>query len=165
MRIGDVAGMIGIKQSMGLNSAMAGFSLPLPVFDQNRGGVARARAMRDAAQFDLIAQERVAIAEVSGALEAARILTARAIALAAPDSSGQGPRYLLRAELARTIALGAYREGAVQLLQVIDAARAWGEARMAYFRTIYAQHESVLALLTARGDDLAAVIPTLTSER
>ena len=61
-----------------------------------------------------------------------------------------------RAEEARRIALGAYREGAVPLFQVIDAARTWGEARLTYYRTLYAQHQSVLALLAAEGSDLFA---------
>ena len=45
------------------------------------------------------------------------------------------PSLLARADEARRIALGAYREGAVPLLQVIDAARAWGEARLTFYET------------------------------
>jgi cobalt-zinc-cadmium efflux system outer membrane protein len=145
-----------------MNSMMGGVSLPLPLFDQNRGELARARAERDAAAFDLAARERTARAELLGAEAAARILTERAGVLAARDSSGRVAAYLTRADEARAIALGAYREGAVLLLQVLDAARAWGEARVAYYRTLYAQHEAVLALLVARGDDLAVALPTLT---
>jgi outer membrane protein TolC len=66
----------------------------------------------------------------------------------------RGETYLTRADEARRIALGAYREGAIPLIQVIDAARAWGEARIAYYRILYAQHESVLALLAAEGVDI-----------
>jgi hypothetical protein len=43
---------------------------------------------------------------------------------------------------------------------VIDAARAWSEARMTYYRTIVAQHQSILSLLVAQGRDLFTEIPT-----
>jgi cobalt-zinc-cadmium efflux system outer membrane protein len=162
MIVRELGATIGVKQSAGMNSMMGGVSLPLPLFDQNRGELARARAERDAAAFDLAARERTARAELLGAEAAARILTERAGVLAARDSSGRVAAYLTRADEARAIALGAYREGAVLLLQVLDAARAWGEARVAYYRTLYAQHEAVLALLVARGDDLAVALPTLT---
>lgn len=160
MRLRELGAMLGVKQSGGVSSMLAGVSVPLPLFDQNRGALAVARAQRDAAGFDLLAQERTARAELLGAAGAARILTDRATALAQRDSAGRGAAYLVRADDARAIALGAYREGAVPLLQVLDAARAWGEARLAYFRTLYAQHEAVLALIVAQGDDLLSAVPT-----
>lgn len=162
MIIRELGATVGMKQSAGVTSMIAGVSLPLPLFDQNQGAMARARAEREAAAFELAGQERAAHAEVVGAQEAARILTERAGALALRDSAGRGIAYLARADESRAIALGAYREGAVSLLQVLDAARAWGDARIAYYRTIYAQHEAVLALLVARGDDIVAALPTLT---
>ena len=149
--------MVGTKQSGGTTSLIAGVSVPLPLFDQNRGEVARATAEREAAALDLVAEERSARAEIVGAYEAARLLTDRAAALAAKRGDGSSV-YLARADEARRIALGAYREGAVPLLSVIDAARAWGEARVAYYQTLFAQHESVLALLAAEGADLATAL-------
>jgi cobalt-zinc-cadmium efflux system outer membrane protein len=138
---------------------MAGLSLPLPIFDANRGEIARASAERDAAAYDLAARERAARAELAGAYEAGRLLTERASLLA--RGTGGRPAFLARADEARRIALGAYREGAVPLLQVIDAARAWGDARLAFYETLYAQHESVALLLVARGDDLFTELPAL----
>jgi len=142
---------VGTKRSAGTTSLIAGVSFPFPLFDQNRGAIGRAAAERDAAAFELAAQERVGRAELVGASEAARVLTARAGFMA--DKS-RGETYLTRADEARRIALGAYREGAIPLIQVIDAARAWGEARIAYYQILYAQHESVLALLVAEGVDI-----------
>jgi outer membrane protein TolC len=95
-------------------------------------------------------QERLAAAEVIGALEAARLLTESAARL----SQGGTQSFLTRADEGRRIALGAYREGAAPLLQVIDAARTWGDAHLAFYRTLYAQHQSVLTLLVAEGQDL-----------
>ena len=163
MIIRELGATVGVKQTAGTSSMIAGLSLPLPLFDQNRGELARARAERDAAAFDLATQERAARAEVIGAERAARAITERTRPLAVRDSATGRPTFLARADEARTIALGAYREGAVPLLQVLDAARAWGEARVAFYRALYAQHEAVLALVVARGDDIQSVLPTLTS--
>ena len=42
---------------------------------------------------------------------------------------------------------------------VLDAAHAWGEARSTYYEALFAQRESVLALLTLQGVDLLSVLP------
>jgi outer membrane protein, heavy metal efflux system len=153
MVIRQLGATFGTKQSAGSTSFVGGVSLPFPLFDQNRGEVARARAERDEAAAQLVAIERAARAEIDGATEAARVLLDRLGTLA------RGPRtYLDRAEEARRIALGAYREGAVPLAQVLDAARAWGEARVTYHELLLAQHQSVLEVLVATGrDPLAGV--------
>jgi outer membrane protein, heavy metal efflux system len=153
----QVGATFGVKQSAGTASMIAGVSLPIPLFDQNRGEVARAQAEREVAAYVLADKERTASAEVSGALEAARLLTQRAQLLtgAPKTNAASAPTsFLARADDARRIALGAYREGAVPLIQVLDAARAWGEARRAFYQTLYEQHESVLDLLAAEGIDL-----------
>lgn len=162
MIVRDLAATLGAKRSGGMTSMVAGLSIPLPLFDPNRGEIARATAERDAATFDLAARERTARAELTGAYDAARLLTDQAVQLT--RASGGRPPFLARADEARRVALGAYREGAVSLLQVIDAARAWNEARVMFYQTLYAQHESVALLLAARGDDLLAVLPSLVAQ-
>ncbi|MEO8624037.1 MAG: TolC family protein, partial [bacterium] len=146
---------IGTKQMAGTTSMIAGFALPIPLFDTNRGEIRRATAERDAAGYEVVNRERMAAAEVSGALEAARILTESTTRL----SRGGDESFLARADEGRRITLGAYREGAVPLLQVMDAARAWGDARMTFYRTLFAQHQSVLTLLVASGHDLFSSLP------
>jgi cobalt-zinc-cadmium efflux system outer membrane protein len=158
MVVRELAATLGTMRMGGITSLVAGVSMPFPLFDQNRGEIARARAERDAAGYELAAAEREARAEVTGAYEAARLLTARTSTLSAAGADGV-PLFLARADEARRIALGAYREGAVPLFTVIDAARTWGEARVAYYRTLFAQHESVLALLTVEGMDLTTTLP------
>lgn len=159
----EAGATLGTKQMMGTNSMIAGFSLPFPLFDQNRGEVARATAERDVARFDLAAQERLAAADVAGARAAARLLTTRAETLARPGPDG----LLARTDEMRRIALGAYREGAIPLVQLLDAARAWGETRLTYYRLLYAQHQAVLALIVATGGDVftAPLTPTSGSSR
>jgi outer membrane protein, heavy metal efflux system len=147
---------IGAKQMMGTSSMIAGLSVPFPLFDQNRGEVARATADREVARYELAALERLADADIGGTATAARLLTNRANALARP-----GPESLLgRADEMRRIALGAYREGAIPLVQVLDAARAWGDTRLTFYRTLYLQHQTVLALIVATGGDLFSAVLT-----
>jgi len=102
--------------------------------------------------LDLEASTRTARAQLAGAIAAAQLLTERASVLSATTDTG----FLARAEQAKRISLGAYREGAVPLLQVIDAVRAWSDARMTYFDLLFAQHQSVLDLLYASGSDIRA---------
>ncbi len=150
---------VGAMRSMGMTSVIAGISMPLPIFDRNSGRVQRATAARDAAVLDLSTRELAAAAEVRGAYEAASVLTERASALAGRDSTN----FLTRADESRRIALGAYREGAMPLFQVIDAARAWSDARLTYFRTMIAQHQSILNLIVAAGLDVFASPPVLVA--
>jgi outer membrane protein, heavy metal efflux system len=159
----QLGAMLGLKRTEGTSSLMAGVSLPIPIFDRNRGEVARARAERDLATAELANTERTVGAEIRGAMEGARLLTERAELLSGRHA-GQPVGFLQRASDARRISVGAYREGAVPLLQVLDAARAWGEARATFYRTLFAQHESVVSLLAAQGTDLFTTIPTLSPQ-
>lgn len=172
----ELSVMAGLKWTGGTTSLVAGLSLPLPLFNQNGGEIGQARAERDVATAELAAAERTALADIAAANEGARLLTERTELLArgrnAVEPRGAQPTvesqpeetiaYLVSAEEARRIALGAYREGAVPLLQVLDVARAWGEARVTYYHILYAQHEGVLAVLAAQGRDLFVTVPTLT---
>ena len=171
MLIRDLSATLGTKQTGGFTSLIAGVSLPLPLFTKNGGEVARATAEERAAEFELAAAQRSASAELRGALDAATVLLRRTTFLAAPAPDGPEaiPAVLARADELRRIALGAYREGAVPLLSVLDAARAWGEMRIAFYRALFAQHESVLALAAALGTPpdqvLSSPMPTLQVPR
>ena len=155
MFLRQLGATIGTKQTEGVSTLVAGVSLPVPILDQNRGSRERANAERDAARLELVSEERTASAALIGATQAAQLLSARVATMSARDRAGR-VAYLARADEARRIALGAYREGAVPLFQVIDAARTWAEARVAYYRLIYAQQESILALLVAQGTPLSS---------
>lgn len=165
MLVRDFSAVLGTKQTAGTTSLIAGVSAPLPLFTRNRGEIARASAEQRAVTFELAAVERAAWADLSGAYEAARVLSASAVVLAAPPAGARAttPALLLRADESRRIALGAYREGAVSLLSVLDAARAWGEVRLTFYRALYAQHESALALAAALGLDPQVVIGPVTT--
>ena len=159
MIVREVGATFGAKRSAGATSMVAGLSIPFPIFDPNRGAIVRATAERDVAAFELAARERTARTELEGEYQAAQLLTERTTLLAGATDGRAS--FLARADEARRIALGAYREGAVSLLQVIDAARAWNEARLAFYQALYAQHETIAMLVVAHGDDLIATLPSL----
>lgn len=145
LAVRQVGATLGTKRRAGVTSLLAGVSVPLPLFDQNRGEVQRAAGERSAAEQELAWAERQAVAEIGAALESVRLLT---------EQTGRlRGSFLPRAEESRRIALAAYREGAATLLQVLDASRALADARLAYYRTVFAQRQSLLELDAAVGAD------------
>ncbi|HKG34452.1 MAG TPA: TolC family protein [Gemmatimonadales bacterium] len=153
LTVRQVGATFGNKRIAGVNTMILGVSLPIPLFDRNRGEIQRATGERIAAERELEWSERLAVADVEAAYEAARLLRDQVNKL-------QGT-FLQRAEESRRITLAAYEEGAVSLLQVLDASRTLAEARLTYYRTIFAGRESLLELNVAVGLDptAAADIP------
>ena len=98
---------------------------------------------RSAAERELAWAEREADAEVEARWRAAGVL--------ADQLSRLRGTYLARAEESLRISLAAYQEGAMSLLQVIDASRTLGDARSAYYRTVFAHQQSLLDLNAAVG--------------
>ncbi len=144
LTIRSVGATFGSKRTAGVTSMIAGLSFPLPLFDRNRGGVEQATAMQRVAEAELAWTERRVAAEVQAAFSTARSLNAQVSRL--------GPTMLARAEESRRIALAAYQEGALSLLQVLDASRALADARQTWYRLRFAERESRLALRAAIGD-------------
>jgi cobalt-zinc-cadmium efflux system outer membrane protein len=160
MLLRDVNAVFGVKAMSGMNSMVAGFTLPIPLLDQNRGGRARAKAEREAAAFDVAAVQRGARADILGAEEAARVLTLRAMCWLRAMQPAPS-RVSAACQCGAVHCPGCISGGAVSLLQVLDASRAWSDARVTYFRTLFAQHEAVIALILARGDELSTALPLL----
>ena len=157
LTVRQIGATFGSKRVSGESSMIAGVSVPLPLFDQNRGEVQRASAERAAAERELEWAERTVAAQVRGAYEAADRLSAQVARL-------QGT-FLARAEESRRIALAAYEEGAANLLQVLDASRALGDARLTYYRVLLAQRQSLLDLAVAAGDEPGAALSTSDNSR
>jgi cobalt-zinc-cadmium efflux system outer membrane protein len=110
----------GYKRTGGLDTALAGIAFPLPLFDTNATGVARAEAEVRAAEALLRAVELDAAAGTAGLVRAARAFAPRAEA-AATD--------LLGAALgARGAARASFREGVSEVLPLVDAERVTAEA-------------------------------------
>ena len=134
----------------GDGALVAGFSIPLGVFDRNQGARARAEADRRRAEFQLEAGRR-ALAREYATLQ--RAMTADAAAVRASEGS-----VIPQAERALALAQDGYNRGAFSYLDVLDAQRALTDAREARVEALLSYHtnEAALDRLTAR---FAALLP------
>jgi cobalt-zinc-cadmium efflux system outer membrane protein len=153
----EAGASFGLKRTNGENSMIAGLSVSVPIFDRNRGEIDRVTAERQAAERELAWIERVVAAEVTGAYEVARRLSARVADLQRT--------FLSRAEESSRITLAAYQEGGATLLQVLDASRTLAAARLSYSRAVVAQQESLFELMIVAGYDPKSPITTRRNSR
>jgi cobalt-zinc-cadmium efflux system outer membrane protein len=155
LTVRQLGATLGVKRIAGENTMVAGLSVPVPLFDQNRGEVQRATAELMAAQHELAWVERTVATEVEGAYVAAQRLAAHVSALE--------PSFLDRATEANRITVGAYQEGGATLLQVIDTSRTLADATLTYTRAALAQHQSLFDLAIAAGDDPEAALSAVAT--
>ena len=143
LTVRQVGATFGTKRTAGVTSLIASLSVPIPLFDQNRGDIQRAQGEHTALEQEAAWTERQAVAEVESAYAAARLLTEQVTLLRGA--------FVSRAEESQRIALAAYQEGAINLLQVLDASRTLADARVTFYRTVFAQRQSLLELNAAVG--------------
>ena len=146
---------MGVKRVAGVNSMIGGVSLTVPLFDANRGGIERATAERIAAGHELASAERAVAADVEAAYEAARQLSQQVAVLQRS--------FLDRAEESRRITLAAYQEGATTLLQVLDTSRTLFDARLTFYKSLFAQRQSTFDLAVAGGTEPEAALTLVQS--
>lgn len=120
-RVPTVGLTAGYKRSFGLDTGLAGLTVPLPLFDANAGNVARAEAEARAAEAGLAALESRLLAGGSAEVLAARELRARALTVERD--------LVLPADGASDAATAAFREGASDVLRLVDAYRLSLDAR------------------------------------
>jgi cobalt-zinc-cadmium efflux system outer membrane protein len=120
-RYPDLALAGGYKRTTGLDTAVVGLVATIPVFERNGRATARAEADARAADLELVATVTRARADAAILVRAARDMQHR---LARLDEDLVRP-----AESARRSALAAFREGATDVLRVVDAERTNAEAR------------------------------------
>jgi outer membrane protein TolC len=136
---------LGIKRTSGVSSIVAGMSVSVPLFSQNRAPVARAASEQIAAEHEREWTERTVAIGVQGAHAAATTLTRQL---------GELQRtFLASAGHVHELTLAAYQEGGATLLQVLDATRMFADARLTYSRALFAQRESLFDLALATGAD------------
>jgi outer membrane protein, heavy metal efflux system len=120
-RVPDTIFSGGYKRTAGFDGGVVGVTLPLPLFDRNQRGVAVAAGEARATASDRLGAEARAAAEVRTSLEAARLLDARARRV--------DEELLQPAEVVRVAARSAFREGAADILTLVDAERVYLDAR------------------------------------
>ncbi len=122
----DVGLELGTKRTGGYNTGVAAISIGLPIFDRGSGARQQARAEQQIAEAELRSTHDRVAAEVAGSVRAYKELFAARPAGARDLHEGG-------AEVAR-IAETSYREGAITLLELLDAERANAELRAALAR-------------------------------
>jgi cobalt-zinc-cadmium efflux system outer membrane protein len=145
LSIRQVGATFGLKRLNGGSTMIAGISVPIPVFDRNRGEIQRAASETIAAERELAWADRRVEAEVQGIYDAAQQLAVQA--------AGLQRSFVDRAADSHRITLAAYQEGATSLLQVLDASRTLADARLTYYRMVLAQQQSVFDLALAAGTE------------
>jgi outer membrane protein, heavy metal efflux system len=130
------------------NTVGVGFSLPLPLLNQNQAEIAKAEVALHEAETD-IARLRLDIAqEVHNALAAFQ----SARRLQQTYESG----YLDGAKTTVDAAEASYRIGAASLIELLDAERTYTETQTNYLDTLFALRSGLVTLERAVGKDLGS---------
>ena len=111
----DLIASIGYKRNGSDNALYGALSIPLPVYSKNQGMIARAQSEVTMLEAELRFEQAVVNAE----LTAAR----RAVAAHERQLEALRNEFLRNADDSQQVSLAAYREGATDLLHVIDAQR------------------------------------------
>jgi len=143
---GEVTPFVGYKRVGPDNTVLAGVTVPLPSGNRNQGGIARAEAEQKVADTNLRLVRNRALAEVESAFRAYE--TSRELVRAYEAG------ILKQADESRDIALAAYREGATDLITLLDAQRTRAEARANYYRTLFDYYTSLFQLELAAGIEI-----------
>ncbi len=129
----------GYKRTAGFHTLVAGVALAVPLFDRNRSAVARASGEERAAAAEHEAVVRRLASETAALLETAQTLS---------DRSDRASSELLDpAAVVRSAALAAFREGATDVLRLIDAERIYSDVRRT---ALELRLEALYAVLEAR---------------
>ncbi len=132
----------GYRRDFGADAVVVGVSFPVPLFNRHQGEMARAEAERRAADAHVAEIDTGVRLEVQRAANALRTNRARVDYLERD--------YLTGARESRDVALEAYRVGAADLIDFLDAQRA--------FRDTVRTHNRALFELRVSGVELAAAL-------
>lgn len=133
----------GYQNNFGSDGVVVGVTVPLPLFNRNEGGIARAEAERRAADARLVATTLAVRLDVQRALNAAETNRARVEYIER--------EYLTNAQESRDIVLASYRLGVANLIDFLDAQRAFRDTQRIYNRALFDQRVSFFELAAAVG--------------
>lgn len=133
----------GYKRDFGSNAIVVGVTVPMTFWNRNQGGIARAAAEQRLAASNLTSVDLEVKLEVQVALNAVEINRTRATFIE--------ENVLASARAARDAIAESYRLGAVDLIDFLDAQRAFRETLRAYNRALFEYRLSLAELSAARG--------------
>jgi len=143
---GEVTPYVGYKRVGVDNTVLAGVTVPLPLGNRNQAGIARAEAQQKVAETNLGLARNRALAEVEAAY--------RSYETAREQVRAYEAGLLRQADESREIQLGAYQEGAAEIITLIDAQRTRTEIRANYYRAIFDYYTSIFQLELATGTNI-----------
>ena len=149
-RTPDVTISLGVNrnQELGRNQAIVGISVPLPIFDTNRGNVLEAQRRTDKARDELVGTETRLGTELSQALEKLSISRQEVQALQQDILPGAQSAY----EAATT----GFEYGKFGFLDVLDAQRTLLQAKSQYLRALSEAHRAGAEIDRILGEPMAA---------
>jgi cobalt-zinc-cadmium efflux system outer membrane protein len=139
----DITASVGYKRNGPDNALYAALSVPLPIYNRNQAMIARAQSEVEMARAELKHAQNLALAELAAARRAVELNRKQIEALRAD--------FLLLADESRSVSLAAYREGAVDLLALLDAQRVRSQAQEFYFQALYDYQLAIHELERAAG--------------
>jgi cobalt-zinc-cadmium efflux system outer membrane protein len=139
----DVTASFGYKRNGADNAIYAAVSAPLPFYNRNQAQIARAQAEVEAARAELRHAQNMVLAELAAARRAVELNQRQVESLRA--------EFLSLADESQSVSLAAYREGAADLLTLLDAQRARSQAQEFYFQALYDYQLAIHELERAAG--------------
>lgn len=122
LRVPDLTVNTGLKRTLDTNTGVLALGVGLPVFDRNQAAATLARGEVRAAQFERDLVTRRAEADATAALENARRL--------AEAAAGAEAQLIAPATVQRNAMRSAFDLRAADILLVVDAERAFADARL-----------------------------------
>lgn len=141
----DITATIGYKRNGPDNALFAGVNIPLQLFNRNQAMLERSRAELEMAQAELRNARNLVLSDLTAARRVAEMNQRQVESMRAD--------FLMRADESRNISLAAYREGAVDLLVLLDAQRVRSQTQDLYFQALYDFKVAVHDLERAAGID------------
>ena len=143
---GEITPYAGYKRVGVDNTLLAGVTVPLPIGNRNQSGIARAEAEQKVSETNVSLVRNRTLAEVESAY--------RAYETAREQVRAYETGLLKQADESREIQLGAYQEGATELITLIEAQKTRTEVRANYYRAIFDYYNSIFQLELATGTDI-----------
>lgn len=140
----------GYQRNFGADAVVFGITVPLPFRHRNQGAIARAAAEEQRARNLAAAVTAAVSLDVQQAANGVEISQQRVAYIER--------EYLTPAREARDIVMQSYRLGTADLIDFLDAQRAYRDTLRTYNRALYDRRLKTFELSAAMADDSAAQV-------
>ncbi len=138
------AGVMNNQELGGINQALLGLSIPIPVFDRNQGNVQQAVSREYKAQDELVALKNQLTAHLSNQIER--------LSVAKQSAESLKTEILPSAQSAFDAANKGFSAGKFNFLDVLDAQRTLVQSKSQYINALLDAHEAVAEIERILGD-------------